>query len=65
MKGAVQGSLSVRKTERYVAVHQMNQKQDRHLKDSLIFGKTDGQTQICSENNLRRGTTREIPLHHS
>ena len=50
--------------QRNVAVTQKNQIQDQHVEDSLTFGKKDSHTRMCYENNLKRGTTRGIPLHH-
>ena len=33
------------------------------MEDSLTFGKKDGQTRMRSENDLKTGTTRGMPLH--
>ena len=34
------------------------------MEDSITLVKKEGQTQIGSENNLKIGTTREMPLKH-
>ena len=34
------------------------------MKDCRTFDMKDGQTQIRSENNIKTGTTRGMPLHH-
>ena len=65
MSGAVRGRLSVRKKARRVAVLRTKERQDRHVEDSLTFGKKDGQTWMRYEKNLNRGTIRGIPLHHA
>ena len=34
------------------------------MEDSLTFGKKYGQTGMRSENDLNKGTTRKMTLHH-
>ena len=64
MTGEVHGTLSVRNMVRCVAVHRTNWRQDRHMEDSLTFGKKYSQMRIRSENDLKTGTAHRMPLHH-
>ena len=65
MIGTVHGRTSLRNKDRRVAVTRTNQRQDINVEDSLTFGKKYDQMRMRSEKDLRRGTKRGIPLHHT
>ena len=43
---------------------QTRSRQDWHVEDYFTFGSKDGEMQIRSDNNLKTGMTRVMPLHH-